>query len=112
MNKKLNKAKTTSSVDPKKNCCQTMQHPDHSALMPNVNRVAGQIEGIKKMISDRRYCVDILQQLKSVKSAIGGIEAAMFEAHMDSCIASAFLSQDEKEKSKKISELKNLYRQV
>lgn len=101
--------KPTNSTD-KKNCCEEMQHPDRSNLIPNLNRIAGQIEGIKKMINEKRYCVDILQQFKSVKSAIGGVEAKMLEAHMDSCIISAFNSKDEQEKAKKISELKELYR--
>jgi DNA-binding FrmR family transcriptional regulator len=94
----------------KKNCCETMQHPDHGNLLPNLNRVSGQIEGVKKMITERRYCPDILQQLKSAKSAINSIESAMLEAHMDACVVNAFNSSNEKEKAKKIAELKVLYR--
>ncbi len=108
MAKKLTKPKT--STERKKNCCEAMQYPDHSNLLPNVNRVAGQIEGVKKMIADRRYCPDILQQLKSAKSAINSIESAMLEAHMDACVMDAFNSQNEKVKAKKIAELKVLYR--
>ena len=104
----MSKSKTTSTTQ--KDCCPAIKHPDHSNLLPNVNRVAGQIEGIKKMIAERRYCPDILQQLKSIKSAIGGIESSMLEAHMDSCLIAAFNSKDEKEKIKKIAELKKLYR--
>jgi DNA-binding FrmR family transcriptional regulator len=113
MNKNLNKSQTKKPLvnsKEKKNCCDAMQYPDHSNLLPNVNRVAGQIEGVKKMITERRYCPDILQQLKSAKSAIASIEAAMLEVHMDSCVTNAFNSQNEKEKAKKIAELKVLYR--
>lgn len=105
MTKKTNQTKTN-----KDNCCEKMKYPDHSNLLPNLNRIAGQIEGIKKMIADRRYCVDILQQFKSVKSAIGGVEGKMLEAHMDSCVVAAFNSKSEKEKLEKIAELKELYR--
>lgn len=112
MSKNLTKSNNKSlATKLKKNCCDNMsEHPDHSNLLPNVNRVAGQIEGVKKMITDRRYCPDILQQLKSAKSAIASIEAAMLEAHMDSCVTNAFNSQNEKDKAKKIAELKILYR--
>ena len=108
MSKKLNKTSTTSKE--KQNCCDIMPHPDHSNLLPNINRVAGQIEGVKKMVTERRYCPEILQQLKSVKSAIVSIEAAMLESHMDACVTDAFNSNNEKEKAKKIAELKVLYR--
>ena len=108
MSKNLNK----SLVIPKKkkSCCGTTKHPDHNNLLPNLNRISGQIEGIKKMITERRYCPDILQQLKSAKSAIASIAATMLEAHLDSCVVDAFNSQNESEKTKKISELKILYR--
>jgi CsoR family transcriptional regulator, copper-sensing transcriptional repressor len=118
MSKNLNKSQTKkllakkSLITPKekKSCCETMQHPDHANLLPNLNRVSGQIEGVKKMITERRYCPDILQQLKSAKSAINSIESAMLEAHMDACVVNAFNSSNEKEKAKKIAELKVLYR--
>ena len=118
MSKNLNKSQTKKFLakkplvnsKEKKNCCNAMQYPDHSNLLPNINRVAGQIEGVKKMITDRRYCPDILQQLKSAKSAINSIESAMLEAHMDACVMDAFNSSNEKEEAKKIAELKILYR--
>lgn len=105
----MTKSKTFSS---KKGRCAAIKHPDYNYLLPNVNRVAGQVEGIKKMMAERRYCPDILQQLKSIKSAISGIEASILEAHMDSCLIAAFNSKDEREKIKKITELKALYRRV
>ena len=108
MSKKLNKSSTTSKE--KNNCCDTRDHPDHSYLLPNVNRVTGQMEGIKKMIAERRYCPEILQQLKSIKSVICGIESSILEAHINACVTDAFNSQNEKEKAKKIAELKVLYR--
>jgi len=108
-NKSLAKKPSATSKE-KKSCCATMQHPDHSNLLPNLNRVSGQIEGVKKMITERRYCPDILQQLKSAKSAINSIESAMLEAHMDACVVNAFNSSNEKGKAKKIAELKVLYR--
>ena len=45
-------------------------HPDNSKELPRLKKIAGQINGIQKMIEDKRYCVEILQQLGAVKSAI------------------------------------------
>lgn len=105
MTKKLTNTKSSN------NCCdKTSKHPNHSNLLPNLNRIAGQVEGIKKMIAEERYCIDILQQLKSVKSAIAGVESSILEEHMHSCVAAAFSSKNEKEKMDKIAELKDLFR--
>ena len=45
-------------------------NPSHLENIPRLNRIAGQIEGIKKMIEDGRYCPDILSQLRAVRSAV------------------------------------------
>lgn len=99
-------------VKPKKmDCCsQGEQHPDHSNTLPNLNRIGGQIEGIKKMIEERRYCPDILVQLRAVRSAISSIEANMLETHLSACVKDAFNSENEKEITKKIAELKDLFK--
>ena len=38
----------------------TKKHPCHSKEISRINRAIGQLEGIKRMISDDRYCIDIL----------------------------------------------------
>ena len=43
------------------------KHPCHKAEIPRLNRVIGQLEGIKKMIEEQRYCPEILIQLNKAK---------------------------------------------
>ena len=50
------------------------KHPDHSTDIKRLNRIVGQIEGIKKMIEDKRYCQDILTQTKAASSALKSLE--------------------------------------
>ena len=50
-------------------------HPDHSTHKKRLNRVRGQIDGIEKMIDERRYCPDILIQLRAASKALESIEA-------------------------------------
>ena len=93
-----------------KNCCDLNNHPDHSEQLPKLNRITGQVEGIKKMIEERRYCPDILIQLRAARAALHSIEANLLEAHLHACVIEAFNSDDEMEKNKKIQELKDLYK--
>lgn len=86
------------------------KHPDHGQQLPKLNRIAGQVEGIKKMIEERRYCPDIIIQLRATRAALNSIEAELLEAHLNACVADAFNFGDEKEKQKKIAELKDLYK--
>jgi len=94
----------------KHDCCQTAQHPDYQKEMSRLNRVVGQVEGVKKMITEQRYCPEILIQLRAIHSAVRAIEANILETHLDSCVTNAFKAGNDKERTAKITELKELYR--
>lgn len=83
-------------------------HPCHHAELKKLNRVAGQIEGVKKMIDAGRYCIDILTQLRAARAALRRVEADILESHLNSCVVESFLSG--KSRDAKIRELKELYR--
>jgi DNA-binding FrmR family transcriptional regulator len=93
----------------KVDCCDK-QHPDHSKELSRLNRVSGQIEGVKRMIGEREYCPDILTQLRAIRAAVNSLEANILETHIDSCVTDALNAGSEKEKVRKIAELKELYR--
>jgi DNA-binding FrmR family transcriptional regulator len=88
-----------------KNCCEESSFPSHEKEIAGLNRVAGQIQGVKKMIEERRYCMEILIQLKAIRSAIKTVEHNIFSLHLDSCVANSF--NNEKEKSVKFAEIKD-----
>ena len=92
-----------------KDCCDN-KHPDHSKELSRLNRVAGQIEGIRKMIDDRRYCPEILTQLRAIRAAIKSIEANILESHLSDCVTEAVISKDKTKKAKKISEIVELFK--
>lgn len=91
-------------------CCGESQHPDYSKELPRLNRISGQVDGVKRMIDARKYCPDILAQLRAIRAAINSIEASILETHLDACVTDAFNAGDAAEKRAKIAELKALYR--
>ena len=54
-----------------------------------VNRIAGQVGGIQKMIEEDRYCVDVLNQIAAVRSALDQLGVQMLTGHLESCVLSA-----------------------
>ncbi len=58
-------------------------------LTNRLNRIIGQLEGIKRMIDDNRYCDDILTQLAASDKAIRNLSAILFESHIKTCIVSS-----------------------
>lgn len=64
-------------------------------LINRLNRVEGQIRGIKKMIDNKVYCDDILIQISAVQSAMNSISKLLFENHVKSCISNKFKENEE-----------------
>ncbi len=89
----------------KKSCCDS-KYPSHEKELPRLNRAVGQLNGVRKMISERRYCPEILQQLKAVRSAVKTVEVSIFKAHLDSCVANSFTNENDR--LQKIAEVKSL----
>jgi DNA-binding FrmR family transcriptional regulator len=92
-------------------CCgdNTTSNPDHSPELHRLSRIQGQLEGIKKMISERRYCPDIITQTSAVRSAITSLEAAILEKHLSACVKEAFKASD-RESDTKIQELLEIFK--
>ncbi len=80
-------------------------HPDHSAHIKRLNRVKGQIEGIERMILDRRYCPDIIAQLKAASAGLRATEAEVLKAHLRGCVTTALASKDAFKSEEKIQEI-------
>jgi len=95
----------------KENCCEpTSQYPYHGAEVRHINRAIGQLEGVKKMIEERRYCTEILALLSGIRSSIKSVESNIMETYLDSCVTNAFQANNEMDKKQKISELKKLFK--
>lgn len=75
--------------------------------MPRLNRVSGQINGIKKMIDEGRSCSDILVQLRAVNSAIKAIESNLLFAYINQAILQT--GKNEKERQAAVDEMKTLF---
>lgn len=93
-----------------KTCCHETGHPRYEGELPRLNRVAGQINGIKKMIEEGRYCPDILTQLRAARAALRTIEGNILEEHLGSCVADAMRHGDQADKELKIMEIVTLFK--
>ena len=65
-----------------------------SELLARLNRIEGQVRGIKAMVEQDRYCADVLQQIAAVKSGAYAIALLLLADHMRGCVASAMSEGD------------------
>ena len=66
-----------------------MQEVSRRKVVNRTNRIAGQVSGIKTMIESDRYCLDILDQIASVQSALDGLSVELLANHLQSCLLRA-----------------------
>ncbi len=58
-------------------------------MRQRLKKVAGQINGIDKMVDEGRYCVDIIQQVLAARAALNKVAMLILESHAKSCIVRA-----------------------
>ena len=55
-------------------------------VLARVRRIAGQIAGVQRMIEEDRYCVDVLNQISAVRSALDALGVEMLTNHLETCV--------------------------
>jgi CsoR family transcriptional regulator, copper-sensing transcriptional repressor len=69
-------------------------YPSHADQLERLSKIEGQIKGIRRMIEERRYCMDILPQIRAVHGGLHQVEMGVLETHVHHCVQEAVESQD------------------
>ena len=70
-------------------CCHKTKErseEEYTALIHRLNRIEGQIRGIKKMVEENAYCTDILIQVSAVNSALNSFNKELLAEHIRNCV--------------------------
>ncbi len=84
----------------------------HSDQLKRLKRVEGQIKGIIRMIETKRYCVDIITQLKASNSALKSVEKQVLMSHLNHCVSEAIQSKNKKRADEMMIEIQQLMKTV
>lgn len=57
--------------------------------LARLKKIEGQIRGLEKMVDDKRYCVDILNQVAAVRRALDSFSMILMKKHVETCVSSA-----------------------
>ncbi len=58
-------------------------------ILVRLNKIEGQIRGVEKMVGDKRYCVDILNQIAAVRRALDSVSMVLMKRHVETCVSGA-----------------------
>jgi DNA-binding FrmR family transcriptional regulator len=84
------------------------EYPSHIENVVALKRIEGQVRGIQKMVQERKYCVDILNQIHAIIAALARVEDKILEKHFENCVTNAIQGKSVVEKANKLSEVMQL----
>jgi CsoR family transcriptional regulator, copper-sensing transcriptional repressor len=82
-----------------------MKPADHAPHLRRLKRIEGQVRGVARMVEDRRYCVDILAQMRAVRAALKRTEERILREHVDHCVVQAVRAGRPEDRRQKLEEL-------
>jgi CsoR family transcriptional regulator, copper-sensing transcriptional repressor len=83
---------------------------DKKQILNRLATIEGHLRGIRKMVEDDAYCVDVLRQAYAVERALKAFEAALLEGHLNACVPAAFREGRDDEMIRELGELFELSR--
>lgn len=72
--------------------------------------IRGHLEGVRKMIKDDRYCIDVILQNEAIIHALKRVNQIILEGHLNTCVTQAIKGKNEKERKAKIKELLEIFK--
>jgi DNA-binding FrmR family transcriptional regulator len=63
-----------------------MEGASQKKLVSRVKRIAGQVAGVERMLEEKRYCLDILNQIAAVRSALDALGIELLTRHLENCV--------------------------
>ena len=86
-----------------------MDETTRTQVLTRLKRIAGQVNGVHRMVEEDRYCVDVLLQVAAVEAALMEAGRVLLAGHFETCLTAAMRSRDESARRQKIDELVLLF---
>ena len=84
----------------------------HAENMARLSRIEGQIKGVKRMIDEGEYCIDIITQIQAARAALQSVNKTILEKHLKHCVADALVAHDEAVIDEKLTEIMTVIKRM
>lgn len=64
------------------------------AVLRRLGRIEGQVRGIRRLVEEERYCIDVLTQVAAVHEALRGVAKVVLRDHLEHCVTDALRADD------------------
>lgn len=86
---KINKTEDSKDKRVCECCTNRLKHRDekeYNNLINRLNRIEGQVRGIKNMVEEERYCIDIINQVSATSAALNAFSQVLLSEHIKTCV--------------------------
>ena len=80
-----------------------------TAVTQRIASASGHLNGIKRMVEDDKYCIDVIQQIQAVQAALNKISAIILDTHLKTCVTTAIQGADADERARVLREITNIF---
>ena len=77
-------------------------------VLRRLNRIEGQVKGLKRLVEADTYCVDVMTQISSIHEALRGVGKIMMRNHLQHCVTNTLRDGDEQKAEKTYQEMMDL----
>lgn len=85
-----------------------LDNAQQHALVTRLNRIEGQVRGIRRMVEEPRRCIELLQQLAAAEAALNRISLAVIRAHVETCVPEG-IERGAEERTARLNELVDIF---
>jgi DNA-binding FrmR family transcriptional regulator len=85
-----------------------LDEAQQQAIVTRLNRIEGQVRGIRRMVQEPRLCIEILQQLSAAEAALNRISLAIFKFHVERCVPDG-IAKGDPDSSQRLAELVDIF---
>ena len=83
-----------------------MKHEDAAKRLKTVE---GHVAGIRRMLEEDAYCIDVIRQIQAVEGGLNKVSAQILENHLNSCVITAVKGDDQTERERVLKEITEVF---
>ncbi|MCB2178933.1 metal-sensitive transcriptional regulator [bacterium] len=81
----------------------------HEEAAKRLKTVEGHIAGIRRMLDEEQYCIDVIRQIQAVQSALNKVSKIILDEHLHSCVITAVQGEDPGERERVLEEIVDVF---
>ncbi len=78
-------------------------------LVNRLKSIEGHVRGVEKMVEEDAYCIDIVNQINAIQSALNRVSALVMDRHLHTCVTTAIRGDDPAERERVIDEIMGVF---